>query len=153
MLQVMDPSGPTTVDIIGVFLLAAVCGGAGATGGHLLARRILDATPGGSLWKTAAFGAGVGVSYPAAWIITVDSLRDLVGGLENVPLGGGFPAVVTAGVLALVLLLTSIVSQMIGGSPAGSHFRASLLTALTFAVVLSLGFYVLLPILFPVLFV
>lgn len=151
VFQVYDPTGPTVADFLGAFLLAGVCGAAGAVVGHLLVRRMDDSPRVRSLGQAGAIGGVIGIWYPAGWVVALDGYRRLLGVYTNVAIGGGLPAIVTASVLGGVLLLVMSVLRRRRPAIDGPTWRASAVVAVTFAVVLPTGFVLLLPVLFPLL--
>ena len=149
MFQVADPTGPILADFLGAFLLAGGCGTAGAVGGHVLVRRMFDVTPVTSLRRAGALGGVLGICYPAAWVVALYGVRRFSGWYENVPSGGGPPALVTTILLGGVLLFSIVILRWRDSSSGDLPWLESTVFVLTFAVVLPVGFTVLLPVFFP----
>lgn len=143
----MEQIGPTMLDLLGVVLLGALCGGVGALAGTGLVRRVFDWTP-TSARRATLLGCPLGAAYPFVWIFAFGTLDRLSPWRVTSSFGGGVTAVFAATGTAAVLwvgLWTVERTDMDAVRPRG----AVLFTA-SFVGVLAAAFAALLPVLFPV---
>lgn len=145
---------PPLTDFIGAFLLAGVCGGAGASVSYLIVSLVHSYTPATTLRRTVVIGSALGFVYPVAWIIAFDTVGNLLtggGDLANVPLGGGVPAVVASVILSSVFLMVLLTVRSKRDEATSSDTIGTVVLVAVFAVSLPVAIATLLPILFPLL--
>lgn len=129
--------------LLGYFVLGAACGGLGTAAGHRLADRVVGASPTPSFDRAVGLGLVVGALYPAVWY-----LRTFFGLLLPVVRTGtvvwnqhAFAGVVLAGVLLVALG----VARRSGGGPADDPWAGDLVLAVTYGVVVAVGYVLFLP--------